>query len=117
LLGDSNSITLSEMFNIGGSNNLRGFNEYSIFTSQYALTSIEPRFFFNEQTYASFFCDYAVIKNTENTRYNQLFGFGFGSAFRTPAGIFSLAYAVGKEVNKLFSLRATKVHLRYIVMF
>ncbi|MGL4909062.1 MAG: hypothetical protein ACRC3G_06990 [Bacteroidales bacterium] len=117
LIGTESGLTLGELHTLGGSSTLRGFNEHSIFTSQYALASIEPRYFFNSQIYASVFGDYAMVRRVEPNTHSQLFGIGFGTAFSTIAGIFSLSYAVGTEFGQALSFRGSKVHLRYIVLF
>ena len=37
-------------------------------------------------------------------------GLGLGFAFNTPAGIFSINYAMGKQFNNPFDLKGAKVH-------
>jgi outer membrane protein assembly factor BamA len=108
----------SELYSIGGANSLRGFNERSIFTSAYAIATVEPQFYFSTQGYLSAFCDYAPMKNGNFPHAtDHLLTFGLGTRFTTGMGIFSLSYALGKVNGDSFLFKNAKVHVGYTVVF
>lgn len=116
---DSATLLPSELYSIGGASTLRGFNERSIFTSAYAVATVEPQFYFSAQGYLSAFCDYALAKNEHATSRtaDHFLSLGVGTRFATGAGIFSLSYALGKTNGNGFLLKNAKVHVGYTVVF
>ena len=45
------------------------------------------------------------------------YGFGIGVNFNTNSGIFSLAYALGKQFDNSFDLRSAKIHFGFSNQF
>ncbi len=117
LFGDG--LFLNEIFRIGGLKSLRGFNEQSIFSSAYAITTLEYRYMIGEYDYLTLFTDVAWSEtNTVNNYASDLFtGIGTGINFNTAGGIFSFFVALGKDQQNPFDLRTTKVHFGYISRF
>jgi len=109
----------NELFRLGGINDLRGFNEQSIFTSAYALLSAEYRLMIGEYDYLTAFADWAYTEKNgfEQRRSNRFLGLGAGLNFRTQAGLFSFFLAAGSTDGGRFDLRATKVHIGYVSIF
>lgn len=113
------NIFQNEMYRIGGSRLLRGFDEESIFTPFYALSTIEYRFLLSKNSYFNTFFDFAVV---EDSRLNSgavdlPIGFGTGLALETKGGIFSLSYALGKQFDNKIEIRNGKIHFGYITLF
>ncbi len=109
----------NELYRIGGLKSLRGFNEQQIFTSSYAIATLEYRYMLNSFDYITAFSDVAFAENTANNLYssNVYMGIGAGLSFRTNAGIFSLFYALGRDRQNGFDFRTSKIHFGYISRF
>jgi outer membrane protein assembly factor BamA len=116
---ESPAIYRNELFQIGGYKLLRGFDEESIFASQYAIGTLEYRYLVGRNSYLFYFVDGGSSKN--NAGYaksgNSYWGTGLGMAFETKAGIFNLSYAVGKRDDTKFNMRQAKIHIGYVNYF
>ena len=78
----------NEKYQIGGNNLLRGFDEASIFTSWYALTTIEYRLLLSNNSYFSLpFVDLALIENEEGSS-SYAIGIGGSLGIETSVGLF-----------------------------
>jgi len=115
----SPSIFRNELFQIGGYKLLRGFDEESIFASQYVVGTAEYRYLIGLNSYLFSFIDlgWAADKSSQAKTSNKYFGAGAGMAFETKAGIFNISYAAGKRDDTNFNLRQSKIHLGYINFF
>jgi outer membrane protein assembly factor BamA len=109
----------NEVFQIGGYKLLRGFDEESIFASQYAVATVEYRYLIGLNAYLFVFADGGWARDNtfkENTSHSY-FGSGFGIALETKAGILNLSYAVGKRDDATFSFQQSKIHFGFISIF
>lgn len=115
----SPNIFRNEMFQIGGHKLLRGFDEESIFASQYGVATAEYRYLLGQNSFLSAFADGGFIRNDVGSQHysNSFIGVGVGMAFETKAGIFNISYAVGKRDDANFNLRQSKIHLGYVNYF
>jgi len=102
----------NELFQIGGYKLLRGFDEESIFASQYAVGTLEYRYLIGQNSFLFGFTDYGWARNKVAAMQvsNTYLGVGLGMAFETKAGIFNISYAVGKRDDTKFNLRQAKIH-------
>lgn len=113
------NIFRNELFQIGGYRLLRGFDEQSQFLSQYGIGTAEYRYLVGENSYFNIFTDGGWGKN--NSRGNNLnytyIAAGLGLSFETKAGMFSMAWAVGKRNDNSFNLRQSKIHFGFVSYF
>ena len=115
----SPNIFRNELFQIGGYKLLRGFDEESIFASQYGVGTIEYRYLLGQNSFLFAFADAGWARNTALSRNisNTFIGAGLGMAFETKAGIFNISYASGKRDDTKFNLRQSKIHIGYVNYF
>ncbi len=113
---NSGNIFRNEAFTIGGYKLLRGFDEESQYVSQYAVGTLEYRFLLGRNSNFFAFTDGGVAKHL-NRKTHTYIGTGLGISFETKAGIFNLAWALGKRNDTEFNLRQSKVHLGFINYF
>lgn len=109
----------NEVFQIGGYKLLRGFDEESIYASQYAVATVEYRYLIGVNAYLFGFADGGWARSmtfTENISHTYL-GTGFGISLETKAGILNLSYAVGKRDDSPFSFRQSKIHFGFVTIF
>lgn len=116
----SPAVFRNELFQIGGYKLLRGFNEESIYASQYAVATAEYRYLIGLNSYLFVFTDLGWAKNKYQSVNvsNQFAGAGLGMMFETKAGLLNISYAVGKRDDVKFNLReSSKLHFGYINYF
>ncbi len=116
----SQNIFRNELFQIGGYKLLRGFDEESIYATQYAVATIEYRYLVGLNSYLFGFADAGWVKDHyQDVNINTNFiGTGIGMEFETKVGLLNISYAIGKRSDAVFNLReASKIHFGYINYF
>lgn len=109
----------NELFQMGGFKTLRGFDEESIFASQYGIFTAEYRVLTGLNSYLFAFADLGWVRNNSmiaNTT-NRFLGSGLGISFENKAGLFNLAFAFGKRNDQPMNLRQSKIHFGYVNFF
>lgn len=116
---ESPNIFRNELFQIGGYKLLRGFDEESIYASQFLVATTEYRYIIGRNSYLFSFLDagWARSKTTSGSQNHGYFGAGIGLALETKAGIFNISYALGKRDDLNLNLRQSKIHFGYINFF
>jgi outer membrane protein assembly factor BamA len=110
----------NELFQIGGYKLLRGFNEESIYATQYLILTAEYRYRLALNSYMFGFVDGGWVKNKYQTvdLNNNFIGAGLGLAFETRFGLLNISYAAGKRNDVKLNLReASKIHFGYVNYF
>ena len=112
-------VYFNEQFRIGGNRLLRGFDEESIFATNYALATLEYRLLIGQNSYLYTFFDYAYVEDKTNTKYvvDRPYGFGAGITFETGVGLFGVSLAYGKRLDNPIDFSAPKVHFGYVSLF
>ena len=115
----SDNIYRNELFQIGGYKLLRGFDEESQYLSQYAIGTLEYRYLIGVNSFFFGFFDGGWGRNnSHSSKYTHTYiGTGLGLALETKAGIFNLAWAVGKRDDTPFNLRQSKIHFGFVNYF
>lgn len=109
----------NELFRFGGLNSLRGFNEESLMASFVSIINTELRWLMDRRTYLFVFWNGAYYEKRTITKFvhDTPFGTGVGLSFDTPAGIFNITYALGKEFNNPIQLKYGKIHFGIVARF
>ncbi len=110
---------LNEVYQLGGIKTLRGFDEESIFTSEYLIATLEYRYLIGQNSYLFSFVDGAYIgqRGVSENLNGMLLGAGLGLSFETRSGIFTLAYAVGKKTDLPINFKESKIHFGFVSLF
>ena len=112
------SIFQNELYRFGGLTNQRGFNEDELFSTTKNTTIIEYRFLLDKNSHVFAFFDQSWYENNSTNYYNDTpYGFGLGFSFSTNFGVFSISYALGKQLSNPILFSNSKVHFGYIVYF
>lgn len=115
---NTEEIFQNELFRFGGLTSQRGFNEDELVASTLTTSTLEYRFLLDQDSHVFAFYDQTWYENNSNTYTNdQPFGFGVGFSFSTNLGVFSISYALGKQLNNPVLLSNSKVHFGYIAYF
>jgi hemolysin activation/secretion protein len=109
----------NELFQIGGIKTLRGFDEESIFASEYIIATAEYRYLIGQSSYLFAFLDaaHAGKKSYQSNFSDNFLGSGLGLSFETKSGIFNLAYAVGKKPDSALNFKESKIHFGFVSLF
>src|SRR6185295_18424967 len=97
----SQSTFRNELFQLGGYKLLRGFDEESIYATQYGVITLEYRNLVGLNSYLFTFIDAGWVKKkyqSTNTS-NNFISAGLGLVFETKAGLLNMSFAVGKQNN------------------
>jgi hemolysin activation/secretion protein len=109
----------NELYQIGGFQLLRGFDEQSLFTNHYHVFSMEFRILTDQNSYFYFFSDNGFVE----TRFNKLttegwyHGFGVGATLETKTGLFNVSYGLGAGPQNPVQFRLSKIHFGYAAFF
>jgi len=116
----SQDVFLNELFQIGGYKLLRGFDEESIYATQYGVATAEYHYLVGLNSYLFGFVDLGWVKDKYqyvNTNANFI-GTGIGMEFETKLGLLNISYAIGKRSDETFDLQeSSKIHFGYINYF
>ncbi|HEX6849338.1 MAG TPA: hypothetical protein VF144_20275, partial [Chitinophagaceae bacterium] len=115
----SDIIYRNELYQVGGYKLLRGFDEESEYLSQYIVATLEYRYLIGLNSFFYGFVDGGWGRNNSHSANytHSYFGTGLGLALETKAGIFNLAWAVGKRDDTQFNLRQSKIHFGFVNYF
>ncbi len=115
----SDEVFINEMYRVGGTKLLRGFDEESIFASMFHIATVEYRFLLQQNSYFNIFGDFGYVESKTNRSFRNDFPYGFGAglAFATKAGIFSVTYALGTQQDTGINFRNAKIHFGYVNLF
>lgn len=115
----SSYLTKNELYRIGGSQGLRGFDELRFPTSSYGIFTLEPRIYINQETYFFLFSDLGLIKTYPSTTPPHIYAWGIGAGLNlhSKTGIFNIAFGIGKEFPHSFEVKKTQVHINYKAIF
>ena len=117
---NSPNIFRNELFQIGGYKLLRGFDEESIYATQYVVATAEYRYLVGLNSYLFSFIDAGWAKNKyESVNIsNNFISTGIGILFATKLGLLNMSFAVGKRNDLNFNLsQSSKIHFGYINYF
>ena len=110
LLSSDNYLT-NELYQFGGVNSIRGFNENSIDASFFTVLNTEYRYQFNNNLYLHSIFDIAYFENQNIALREKLYSFGFGIGLQTTSGIIKFGVANGNTENQDFNFSNTKIHI------
>jgi len=117
---NSPSIFRNELFQIGGNKLLRGFDEESIYATQYGVATAEYHYLVGVNSYFLGFIDAGWVKNKYQlvNVSNNFLSTGIGLVFETKVGLLNMSFAVGKRNDVPFNLsQSSKIHFGYINYF
>jgi len=116
----SQNIFRNELFQIGGYRLLRGFDEESIYATQYSVATGEYRYLLGLNSFLFGFVDAGWVKNKYQAVNisNKFISTGLGLVFETKLGLLNMSFAVGKRSDVNTDLRkASKIHFGYVNYF
>jgi hemolysin activation/secretion protein len=113
------SLFSNELFRIGGLKTLRGFDEESIYASEFVIGKIEYRYQLEQNSFLFTFFNMASYRNKSRNinLHDTPYGFGAGINFETKLGIMSVSYALGKQFDNPVYFRNGKIHFGIVNYF
>lgn len=113
----SKNILFNELFQVGGINSIRGFNQNSIDTSLFTSINTEYRYLLSEGIYLHSILDYAVFEDFTTKKTQKIYGFGLGTAILTQSGILRLSIANGSFSGANLDFSSTVAHINLLIKF
>ena len=110
IFGDE--ILENEKIGIGGVSSLRGYVENSFFSKSFNILNIENKYYYNNNSYLSIFCDIGKLYDLNTS----ISSYGFGIGFDMEKDIFIINYAVPTYSNSL-DFNNSKIHFNYVLKF
>ena len=108
----------NELLRFGGMASQRGFKEEELRATSRFMISIEYRFLLDQNSYLFLFLDQSWYENKlAVTRRDTPYGFGGGLTFGTTLGMFSISYALGKQLTNPILLSNGNIHFGYTSYF
>lgn len=112
------SYARNELLRFGGMVSQRGFKEEELRATSRCMLSLEYRFLLDQNTFLFAFFDQSWYENKlAISRRDTPFGFGGGLTFGTPLGMFSISYALGKQLSNPILLSNGNIHFGYTSYF
>ncbi|MCF6180793.1 hypothetical protein [Lutibacter sp.] len=108
---NSNNYYQNELYRIGGVNTILGFDEQSIFTSKYSLSSLEYYYTLNKKNAIYTITDFALTEDIQQL-YHKFYSIGFGLIFKNKENTINLSYALGKKDENSFNFKDSKFHFK-----
>ncbi len=109
----------NDLFRIGGTQTLQGFDEKSLYATSYLVAATEFRFWFASFSYLNVFFNGSWYERrlSDSYYFDFPFGFGLGATFHTKAGDFYISYALGQQKNNPVSFKTGKIHFGMDIRF
>ena len=115
---NAQTIQQNELLRFGGNTQQRGFLEDELLATSKVTGTLEARFLLDLNSYFFAFFDQSWYeRNTTNYVSDHPMGFGAGLTFGTNIGLFSITYALGKQLNNPILFRDSKIHFGYVAYF
>jgi len=112
---NSKSYLQNELYRIGGTRSIRGFDEQSIFTSAYSFINSEFRLSTQEKSYIYNIFDFGTFKNQHKRK--SIFSVGLGYVFKTSRNLFDINYIIGKHSETPLNTANSKVAIKIVTFF
>lgn len=120
LLSDD-KLLANEQYRIGGNRLLRGFDEESVFATNFVVSTLEYRLLLDRNGYLYVFGDLGRVDEETVQHIEQSislpYGFGAGLTFETKAGIFGISLAYGSRKGNPIDFGEPKVHFGFVSLF
>lgn len=109
----------NDLFRLGGFSLLRGFDQQSVFATNYSIFTTEIRLLFEENSHLNLFFDQSILQKLTllDSEIEHPMAFGAGINFQTKPGIFSISYALGRFTGSPVEFSSAKIHFGFINLF
>lgn len=107
----------NELFQFGGINSIRGFEENSLYANRYFTINSEYRHKLSTAIYVNSILDFAYYENSYFKMQQNLYAAGFGFGIITKAGLLKLNYSNAIAEHQQIKLSNSKIHLSLSASF
>lgn len=114
----SENLLSNEHFRLGGLQTMRGFDQQSIFASEFAIISIEPRLLLDDKSSIFVFAEAGYFDTQiSRLRMGWLRAYGAGLNIGNNNSSFNLTWALGQLPNEALNFSSSKIHLGFVSYF
>lgn len=114
---EDENLYFNQLFRLGGMQDLKGFDDRSLFAGGYATAELGYRYITEEKGYLTFFANFARLWNSPSVAEGDLYAVGTGYQFQSGNGVFSIFYALGNNTSQDFDFRGGRIHFGYVNYF
>lgn len=114
---DSDDIIFNELYQVGGINSIRGFNQNSIDTSFFTAINTEYRYRISRGIYLHSIIDYGIFEDFLSKKTENIYGIGVGTAILTQSGILRISFANGSFSGANLDFSSTVAHINLKIRF
>ena len=107
----------NELYQVGGLNSIRGFNQNAIDTAFFTSVNTEYRIQLSPGIYLHSILDLGYFENFTTKKLENLYSFGIGTGILTNAGLLKLSIANGVFNNAKVDFSSTIAHINLLVRF
>lgn len=100
----------NELFRLGGSKSIRGFDEQSLLTDKFSFFNIEYNYLIDQNTFISVLSDVGFLNLTHKNSLINLYSFGVGFSQKMRIGQLGVHYFIGNTNISPFSFNQSKLH-------
>lgn len=102
----------NELYLLGGSSSIRGFDENIFFADSYSYINTEYNYLLGKSSYLSALTDVGFLRNKIASSMTTTYSFGLGFTQKTKIGLLGIQYFIGNSFNKPFNLGNSKLHIK-----
>lgn len=114
---NSDNIIFNELYQVGGINSIRGFNQNSIDTSFFTALNTEYRYRISRGIYLHSIIDYGIFEDFLSKKTENIYGIGVGTAILTQSGILRISFANGSFSGANLDFSSTVAHINLKIRF
>jgi outer membrane protein assembly factor BamA len=108
----SNSFTENELFRLGGTKSIRGFDEHLFSADSYLYINNEYNYIINHRSFISGIVDIGLVNNQLESLNTLVYSMGIGFSQHIKAGQLHILYMVGNTQDQAFGFKNSKLHFR-----
>lgn len=101
----------NELYRIGGSKSIRGFDENSFIADSFTYLNTEYNYLSGNSSYVSALIDISLLRNKLHDSLLTTYSFGVGFTQQTKIGQLGIQYIIGNTDKNSFSFNNSKLHI------
>lgn len=101
----------NELYRIGGSKSIRGFDENNFIADSFSYLNSEYNYLLSNSSYLSTLVDIGLLRNKLHDSLLTTYSFGIGFTQQTKIGQLGIQYFIGNTDKNSFSFNNSKLHL------
>lgn len=109
----------NDLYRLGGLKTMRGFNENFFYASEFLVSGMELRQYFDNSSYVLLFFEQSALgyKIKDKSFSDKPTGVGAGLSFESGTGVFTFVYSLGNSSVQKMNFNQSRIHFGLISRF